>query len=284
MARVENRSRAWCLTINNYTAEDVSTVKELNYSYLVIGDEKGKTNTPHLQIYVEFKNQVKFMTLKNKVISAHIESRRGTSEQAANYCKKEAIMFEDGVLSRQGKRTDISAAVEMLQEKKPMKRVAQEYPEQFVKYHKGFRALQAILIDKRDSPPEVIVLYGPTETGKSKLAREIAGIDRYIWAPQCKHWFDGYEGQAVTIMEEFRGQLPLGFLLSLLDRYECPVEYKGGMIQFCSTKIIITSPKHPSEWYQDDGADKIKQLLRRITEVRNLTEIIKVSEVSEVAG
>lgn len=288
MARVENRSRAWCLTINNYTAEDVLALKGLNYTYIIIGDEKGQNNTPHLQIYIEFKNQVKFTTLKNQLPTAHIESRRGTSEQAANYCKKESVLFQDGELSRQGKRTDISAPVEMLQEKRSMKRVAQEYPEQFVKYHKGFRALQSMLIDKRTEPPEVIVLYGPTGTGKSKKARELAGDDYYCWAPQCGQWFDGYEGQQITIMEEFRGQLPLGFMLSLLDRYECPVQYKGGIIQFNSTKIIITSPKHPEEWYQNDGSDKIDQLLRRITKIEFMhkpaEDFPAVSEVSEVAG
>lgn len=69
-------------------------------------------------------------------------------------------------------------------------------------------------------------------------------------------------------MEEFRGQLPLGFMLSLTDRYDCKVQYKGGMVDFAATRIAITSPVHPSQWYRQETlaeGDKLEQLLRRVT-------------------
>ena len=53
-------------------------------------------------------------------------------------------------------------------------------------------------------------------------------------------------------------------LLSLLDRYDCPVEYKGGTSEFCATRIILTSPKHPQDWY---CRDECSELMRRISNI-----------------
>ena len=61
------RSRSWCLTISNYTEDDIARVKGLKYKYIIIGDEIApETETPHLQIYVNMKDATPFKTLKKK--------------------------------------------------------------------------------------------------------------------------------------------------------------------------------------------------------------------------
>ena len=92
-------------------------------------------------------------------------------------------------------------------------------------------------------------------------------IDFYVWWPAQEKWFDGYEGHEKTLFEEYRGQMPFGHMLMLLDRYDARVQYKGGSMQFCSTKIAITSPLHPMLWYKKEdlqAQDRIDQLIRRI--------------------
>jgi len=137
--------------------------------------------------------------------------------------------------------------------------------------------LQARLCKRRKAQPDVIVLHGPTGTGKSHTARqELEDLygedDVYVWHPQQGKWFDGYEGQSGVIFEEFRGQLPFGFMLSILDKYDCRVERKGSTTQFAAKTIYITSPKPPVEWYEtlatNDG--QLNQLTRRITTTRHL--------------
>lgn len=137
--------------------------------------------------------------------------------------------------------------------------------------------MQARLAKKRKTAPKVVVLHGPTGTGKSHTARaELSELyeedDIYIWHPQQGTWFDGYEGQRGVLFEEFRGQIPFGFLLSLLDKYDCRVQCKGSTTQFAAETIYITSPKPPKEWYENlasnDGG--LNQLTRRITETRQL--------------
>lgn len=244
---------------------------------------------------MEFNTTVVWNTVHKKLNKSHAEARRGTPDQAAAYCKKgeqpksewseegingpnygkNAKVVEWGEITQQGRRNDLSPACEMIKEGKRLRDVAVEHPEVFVKYHKGLIALQSILIQPRDAVPEVTVLYGSTGTGKSKEAREILGDTKYVWHPQQAQWFDGYAGEKEVIFEEFRGQLPFGMLLSLLDRYDCKVQYKGGMCEFAATKIVLTSPIHPSQWYKTDelaAHDKIDQLLRRITTIVDLDE------------
>jgi len=81
-------------------------------------------------------------------------------------------------------------------------------------------------------------------------------------------WFDGYNGESVIELSEFRGQLALSFMLDLLDRYELKVQTKGGTVQFLATVIVITSNEEPDQWYAnlENREEKMKPLLRRIEE------------------
>lgn len=241
--------------------------------YLIIGKEIcPTTNKEHQQGYVEFKRQTDFGVVKTLLGSnTHIEPRNGTAVQAIEYCKKEGNYEEHGTPSKQGKRSDLDVVAEQIQEGNTVREVAISNPVQYIKYHRGIEKLRSLYIQPRNWETEVIILYGKTGTGKSRMAREMCQ-DYWVWTPARGKWFDGYDGHEHVIMEEFRAQLPLGFMLTLLDRYECPVEVKGGTVEFCPKKIVITSPKHPRDWYEDQPNDKIEQLLRR------------ASKVSEVAG
>lgn len=77
----------------------------------------------------------------------------------------------------------------MLAAGETMKEVVINHPAAFVKFNKGFQAFQAILLEPRNTQPEVIVMYGGTGVGKSKMAREITD-QPYIWYPHYGQWRD----------------------------------------------------------------------------------------------
>lgn len=265
------RCRAYCFTINNYTEEDMSLLNALNYTYIICGYEgESDGKTPHIQGFVYLRQPMTITALKKFIPRGHIEvkSPNSTFEQASDYCKKEGGFDEDGVLPHQGKRTDLENVVEKIKKKSTIKEIALEYPVTYIKYYKGIEKLRAFYIEDRVEPPEVIVYYGPTGSGKSYNARRDT-VDPYVWTPCMEKWFDGYDGQLHAIFEEFRGQLPLGVLLSVLDRYSVDVNIKGRSFKFVANRIIITSPVHPLKWYpslsKKDG--KIDQLMRRITKI-----------------
>lgn len=285
------RLRNFVFTINNYTHNDVANCKNLPFRYIVFGYETGENGTPHLQGYCELPNALTFSSLKKKLPRAHIEKRKGTAEQASEYCKKDQSFYESGEISKQGKRTDIETVIEMVDDGNSNKSIAIAEPVTYFKFHKHINAYRAATLLPRDEVPTVQVFYGATGTGKSHTAREIFhNKNYYVWSPNNLKWWDGYTGQKYIIMEEFRGQLPFSYMLTLLDRYECKVEYKGGIIEFCGIHIIITSPIHPEEWFPNhfsDSADSLNQLLRRITEIKHFNipykNDTKVND-TEVAG
>jgi hypothetical protein len=259
---------------------------------MVTGFEVGKEGTEHIQGYIETARQLTWNQMKALLGErAHFKQRFGAPKQAAGYCKKGSDTAEDydiffsrtvddpeswcepfefGSISTQGKRTDITVPVEMITEGSTMREVARACPEQFVKYHKGFRDLRSLMLPPRclTAAPEVIVLWGPTDTGKTRDAyiKYWPEEPHYVWKPSNGNWWDGYDGEKKIIIDEFRGQMPWSDILGLLDRNDYRAAYKGGFVNIQADKFIITSPFPPDKWYKDDDRyDRFKQLERRIT-------------------
>jgi len=300
--------RNCCFTWNNYDCAEriYGTLWQWKaVTYGVFGKEWGEEEgTPHLQGYLEFASPVKYTTINKMLESNHNKPRGGTAKDASNYCKKgeqpkaewkalkelgptwglNAIVTEWGEMTMQGNRTDLSAAADMIRDGKRLRDVADELPVQYVKFHKGLRALKCELVDPRDERPTCVCFWGPSEHGKSRAAREWLLDQRgaYKWHPQCEKWFDGYEGQKEVLFEEYRGQLPLGYILSLTDRYDSKVQFKGGMCEFAATRIVFTSPWHPNDWYADESnKEELYQLIRRFTEIIDIRELKAKKNVFE---
>lgn len=101
-------SRRWVFTVNNYTDENINTLNSLEVQYLIYGREVAASGTPHLQGFVTWETNKRFQTVKGLLPDgAHIEAARGTSQQAAQYCKKDGDFTERGQCPvNSGKRTD----------------------------------------------------------------------------------------------------------------------------------------------------------------------------------
>lgn len=92
------QTRHWCFTINNWSEDDENRLKAIGATYLVFGYERGSNETPHLQGYICFPQVKRFREAKAKIgENAHLERMRGTPQQAADYCKKDGLFYEDGV-------------------------------------------------------------------------------------------------------------------------------------------------------------------------------------------
>lgn len=275
----KNPLRNASFTLFGYNDESLDDLKRFSkLQYLYAGREIcPETKRPHLQGFFQFTKEVAFSSVKRLLPTAHIEPSFGSDVDNDVYCAKDGCLFvEYGVRKAQGRRNDIRSAVQMLEEGASMRQTARENPVVYVKYHRGLEKYKALLVEPRTESPNVQVIYGPTGSGKSRSARELLP-NAYVWGPEQGKWFDGYEGQPDVIFEEFRGQLPFGMMLRLLDRYDCRVETKGSTIQFVATKIVITSPVHPRDWYQmfENSEDKVDQLLRRITCIHALKGLKK---------
>jgi hypothetical protein len=93
------QTRHWCFTLNNWTAADDDKLKALGptISYLVYGYETSESGTPHLQGYAVFPNVKRFSEAQDLLpVGCHLEAKRGSPEQAADYCKKDGVFTEFG--------------------------------------------------------------------------------------------------------------------------------------------------------------------------------------------
>lgn len=105
----------WVATVNNYTAAEYDALilsAQESTKYAIVGREVGESGTPHLQCFFVFNNRLRLRQVKAVpgLQRAHLEPARGTTSQAANYCKKEGDFWEHGELPNPGpKKTTYEA-------------------------------------------------------------------------------------------------------------------------------------------------------------------------------
>lgn len=266
---MSQRLRNFVFTINNYTNDDKDKLLELPYKYLIYGEEVAPTTgTPHLQGYIELDKQMRLSGIKKIIKSIHVEQRLGTAKQAAEYCKKEGKFVEFGTISNPGKRTDLDE-VRNLAEEAGLRAVTKVCSAQQIRVAEKYLTYNE---EPRNWKPNVIWLWGPTGTGKSREAREITkDLDTYCKNTNNK-WWDGYDGQEAIILDDFRDSwMPITDMLGLLDRYEYRLEYKGGFRQCRAKTIVVTSALAPDNCYRNTG-EAIEQLIRRIDTIKNCAQ------------
>ena len=144
-------TKRWCYTLNNWSDEDLITMKAVPSRYHVIGKEVGESGTPHLQGFVILKTNARMSKMKKYHFKAHWEVAKGNSQQASDYCKKDGNFEEIGVLSEQCKRTDLESACALIKNGASLTSVAEEHPTTFVKFSRGLRELKLVL-DKPYTP------------------------------------------------------------------------------------------------------------------------------------
>jgi len=273
-------ARNICFTLNNYTCEEEAMLKSLTtpITYICFGYEVGENGTKHLQGYAEAYYSVPFGTWKgySGLARAHIEPRKGSQEEAINYCQKDGTFFEAGIkkANRQGKRFDLDEVREIageagMRDVVPWANAQQiRVAEKYLQYAEPPRTWK----------PVVTWLYGKTGCGKTRMAHAMYP-DAYVKSDSSK-WWDGYDAHEDVLLDDFRcNWMTFNDLLTLIDRYERKVEIKGGMRQFKPKNIIITSSKHPRDCYNDKD-DRVDQLLRRIDIIECLDVISPSPEVT----
>lgn len=239
-----------CFTLNNYTDDEYNLlVNGTFYRYLIIGKEVGDSLTPHLQGYAVLNKRFRANALKQIIGDrVHFEARMGSHEQARDYCKKDGDFDEFGDEPKQGARTDLKAACELVKNESAQA-VALAMPELFVKYHRGLKELE-LAIQKPYTHTGVrgIWIYGEPGTGKSHAAR-LFDPDAFIKSQN--KWWDGYNGQKTVLLEDLDTDVLGHYLKIWSDKWSCTGETKGGTVHLRYTTFIVTSNYKPSRLFQD---------------------------------
>lgn len=251
--------------------------------YLILGEEIcPTTGTTHWQAYMELFNPQRMTAIKRFFDdnTVHLEERKGTREEAKEYCMKDNKYTEFGTwIMGQGHRSDLdSVTAELVSGTKRIDDIALEDPSFFCRYRNGLKDIQQIA-DKRASRAfrhvEVTLLSGPTGCGKTRQAMEssdqIYKIEgTRLGANHSMGWFDGYEGEKTLVIDEYDNNVPISRLLTLLDGYQLQIPIKGSCTYARWDKVLITTNLKPHELHPQAKPVHQTALRRRITKIKNL--------------
>jgi len=249
--------------------------------------ETSESGTPHYQGYLEATSPIRIPWLKKRLPRAHFDRRRGSRQEAIGYCLKtcfpvnengswrdfllsDANIMLDQITSHSSRpnifpnSTSLQELVTLLtvgarksrldimKEKLDSGATEEELADEdfgsWVRHYRAFREYRLMKTPARNHEVEVIVLQGPTGTGKSKFAMD-AYPDAY-WK-QRSQWWDGYNKQETIVLDEFYGWIPYDLLLRLCDRYPLLLETKGGQVQCVAKRVVITTNSTPGSWYRN---------------------------------
>lgn len=293
----------WCDS-EKIRNEEFERIKEIwpSSRYLLFGpiEWTEENKKPHLHFVICFNSNKMLKTILKSLPSKlyHLEIMRNFIN-AVEYCLKSNPndKLEYGEPLKQGARTDLKKIYEETEYN--ANRIAKEYNEIYIRYRNGINATCEIINSEKNmldwlgleedngeykikeyKPPKVYWFYGPTQKGKTYEVKKIIRnkiINKEITKSQISRIDDFKGGFAVgdlnlnskiLIIDEFRGdKLKLGQLLQIIDG--CNINIKGSKIYIHAEEIYITSCQHPKEAYHSVKSDKIEQLLRRITEIKN---------------
>lgn len=256
------KSRAWCLTLNNWTEEEKQALLDSQCKYVILGEEIAPdTGTPHLQGYIYFQNAVRLTTLRNISPRAHFEAARGTPAEAILYCEKEGTFTERGTrpMTQVQKGDKGKQTIEERWELAKKGEFESLAPENIKTYEYIYRKYKAV---EDRTELDNVWIWGPSGCGKSRYVRDTFPEGFYT-KPMSK-WWDGYDHEEVVLLDDFdpsHGKYLAYFLKIWADHYAFNAEVKGGMLSIRPKKIIVTSQYPIDACFED--AEAISAITRR---------------------
>lgn len=261
-------------TFTNFNLDFNYELKQ-NIKYLAYGLETCPTTSrQHHQGFIVFKNQLSSSVKGLKKVgslcggAAHVEPMMGNLQSNTEYCSKEGKLIELGDRPAQGDRSDLKAVVDRIASgETTADEICMTDP---VYYHMYGRTLTkaedvAARTRFRTEMTQGIWYWGGTGVGKSHKAFENFDPETHYVKCLTDDWWDGYTGQDVVILNEFRGNIPYSELLALVDKWPHSVKRRNREpMPFVSKTVIITCSLCPADCYHGVAeTDSLTQLYRR---------------------
>lgn len=272
------QSHNFCFTDYGLKTELYNKLIDDGYlTYIAWGLETcPNTQRLHHQAWCHTKKKATERAVAKALGKCHTEIIRGTLLSNDVYCSKQATLNELGVRPQQGLRNIAEMATAIREGSTTVDEILAEDPMAFHQYGRTLLAVSdsVALGQRRSEMTKGVWLYGATGVGKThkayELAKEVSEIEPYMYTDD-RGWWDTYAGQPVVIVDDFRGSIPYGQLLRLVDKWQTSVSRRGRPpMPFTSKMVIITSSLSPEGVYNNLAQeDSLAQLHRRF-EVKQL--------------
>lgn len=278
-----SRARGYTFTSYKGSAPIFDTSKMV---WMIVAPEMcPTTGRPHWQGFVYWKNACSMSACIKRLggnISVFVKAKHATFADQVAYIRgpyaggagkpskpENPECQEYGEMPEQGSRSDLRALCSrIMAEELKVEDILLDDPNLFHQYGRTFQATEDLMRRKRRRTcmTKGLWLWGLTGTGKSHHAWSVAPHGEIYRKMSDTAWWDGYDGQMVVLLDEFRGEMKYHYLLQLLDKYpvSVPVKYRDP-VPFTSERIIITAPLPPAGIYKGQAMkeDPLAQLYRR---------------------
>lgn len=234
----------------------------------------------HLQGYLELKrsgNQSVVYTALGRRLWTRVA--KGNGDEAAAYAQKEESRidgpWEFGERERggPGERNDLRGVIARVQAGDTEQSIANAFPGQYIRYHKGISRLIGLQWTARDRgvPCTVTVLIGNPGSGKTRSVYDSEG-DNPFFTKDDTEWWDGYRGEKKVLFDDFDGPARISpvQLLRICDRYPIRVQVKGGYVELAATHFFFTTTIEIENWYRgraDEWSKQVEAFKRRVTQI-----------------
>jgi len=276
--------------------------------YLVMQLELSpSTKQVHVQGFVSFQQTKRVNVVANHFGGIDKEvfqkmKKGATPWDNKVYCTKEdsrlpgGVPFEYGEVPQPGEKpaadeSRLEAFIKVM-DKDGLNHAMDNDPSTYVRSHSGLDKLAGIYQGRKIPQMREVTVYvawGATSgSGKSHFAHTWDSVEHTFPVPDLRHKerlnLDGYMGQRTLLIEDYEGEIEFRSLLRMLDKYKAQFNTKGGMVWGCWDTVIITSNRHPSQWYDDRvdpwGLTDKSPLRRRIDFLLEFTGVWPTSMVS----
>jgi len=272
----DEKIKGWLLTYPQCEATKEELLQWLclidNVTEYVICREKHEDGNNHLHAHVKFETGImkkNFRVFDLPSYTGHYEPTKSRAA-AIRYCKKDGDFItnlnEETILSPQNKRAKF---VHDVLKKKSVTQMIEDGDIHFAQAKAATYAKQLLGKHYEHTGVRGVWIQGRPGVGKTHKARNDYGDDLYI-KPMNK-WWDGYNGQAVVILDDFEkscGPMLGHYLKIWADKWSCTGEIKGGQVFLEHKFFIITSNYSIEECFGEDR--EMRDAIARRFEIINM--------------
>ncbi len=264
-----SQSKYWCFTINNYDEESLSRLVSgaaATSTYIVCGREIGDSGTPHIQGYIELKSRGRLTTVKSRLPElqrAHLEIRRGTAEEADEYCKKDGDWVAQGELSSPslgGKRKEFELLKDAIKAGDSLHDLYENHTGVMVRYNHGATKLFNMLRPRKKlkgfplesfafhpimlDPGWSHVIVGPSGCGKTSYCRSLFPTALFVSHMDDLASFDPDQNEAIIFDDMCFTHIPRVAQIHIVDQDDdrsIHIRYQTALIPANTQKVFTTN-------------------------------------------